>query len=452
MLFKIINGGLILDKNVDEERIDVVQIMERVRENIRKRKDSNVLSGLDHELAYDLNRDLSYINSNWDIQNDTYNISSHRRWMGKPLVKGRQLVHGEVRRYIDPILFKQSEYNGSVTRILNEIIKTLESVSSTVNHQQDNMLKIQADLHEDLTDRIVQVQTELREELKNERDQVQEDLRKEISSEIEDRVRSVVAAINEEIENRAWLVSILDERAKSSYDSAAKSSRDDLNYFVFEDRFRGKREDVKGRQNVFVKYFFGCKNVLDMGCGRGEFLELLRENDIGARGIDIDEDMIIYCKSRGFDVEKSDAITYLESLDDKSLDGIFIDQVAEHLEPAYLIRMLKLCGDKLMYGHHIIVQTVNPLSLYSLMNFYIDLSHKKPLHPDTMRFLLQFAGFREIETEFLAPVPGDVRFKRLDVHEDIGEERGWMEIYNQNIEMLNNILYGAQDYAIVGKR
>lgn len=441
-----------MDSYADEEKIDVVKIMERVRENIQKRKESSNLGLLDSGLCRKFDRDMNYINSNWHIQNDSYYISSHRRWMGKPLIKGRQLVHSEVRRYIDPILFKQSEYNGSVARILNEIIKMIESVSSRVDHQQDNMLKVQADLDEELNDRIVQFQTELRKDLKNERDQVQEDFRKEIQSEIEDRVRSVVAAMNEEIENRAWLVSILDERANSSYDPASKSSRDDLNYFVFEDRFRGEREYVKGRKNVFVKFFMGCKNVLDIGCGRGEFLELLREHDIGARGVDIDEDMVIYCKSRGFDVEKSDAITYLESIDDKSLDGIFIDQVAEHLEPAYLMRMLKLCGDKLMYGHHIIVQTVNPLSLYSFINFYIDLSHKKPLHPDTMRFLLQFAGFRDIETQFLAPVSEDVKFKRLEVNEEIGEERGWMKIYNQNIEMLNNTLYGAQDYAIVGKK
>lgn len=163
--------------------------------------------------------------------------------------------------------------------------------------------------------------------------------------------------------------------------------------------------------------------------------------------------MVNYCRSRGLDAEKADAITYLEGLDDKSLDGIFIDQVAEHLEPEYLIRMLKLCNDKLMYGHHIIVETVNPLSLFSLANFYIDLSHKNPLHPDTMRFLLQFAGFREIQTEFLAPVPEDGRLKKIDSKSiDVREERGWIDIYNRNIDMLNDVIFGAQDYFVVGKK
>ena len=424
----------------DGEAVDVVKIMEKVRENIRRR---NEISGADlretgSDSPHDLDRDRSYINSNWDIHNNSYYISSHRRLMGKPLVKGRQLIHGEMRRYVDPMVFKQSEFNGSCVRILNEVMRTLESLSSRMD-EFDGALEISmADLRKEMNDRIGRVQAGLREE---------------ISSGIEDRVRAVVAAMNEEIEKRAWLVGILDERAKANYDFIGKSAQDDVNYFVFEERFRGSCEDVKRKQQVFVKFFDRCNDVLDIGCGRGEFLELLKEHSIGGRGIDLDEDMVNYCRSRGLDAEKVDAIMYLEGLEDKSLDGIFIDQVAEHLEPEYLIRMLKLCNDKLMYGHHIIVETVNPLSLFSLANFYIDLSHKNPLHPDTMRFLLQSAGFREIQTEFLAPVPDDGRLKKIDPGGiDVREDGGWIDVYNRNIDMLNDVIFGAQDYFVVGKK
>lgn len=424
---------------IDEEGVDVAKIMEQVREKIRKRKESYHVpfSEFDVKMSFDFDRDLSYINSNWEIQNNSYYISSHRKLIGKPLVKGRRLVHGEVRRYVDPVIFKQIEFNGSAVRIFNEIIRRFESLSSRMD-------QLESTLNE---------QFNLRKELTNETARVKADLREEISSGIEDRVRAVVAAMNEEIEKRAWLVGILDERAEDNYDFNGKTIRDGVNYFVFEERFRGSCEDVKRKQQVFVKFFDRCNNVLDIGCGRGEFLDLLKEHSIGGRGIDLNEDMVNYCRSRGLDAEKADAITYLESLDDKSLDGIFIDQVAEHLEPEYLIRMLKLCSDKLMYGHHIIVETVNPLSLFSLANFYIDLSHKNPLHPDTMRFLLQFAGFREIHTEFLAPVPEDGRLKKIDPRGiEVREEGGWIDVYNRNIDMLNDVIFGAQDYFVVGKK
>ena len=211
---------------------------------------------------------------------------------------------------------------------------------------------------------------------------------------------TVVAAMNEDIENRAWLARMLDKRIANSKEISPEVTDNDagVNYFLFEERFRGSRADIKGRQQTFLKYFEGCKNILDIGCGRGEFLEILREQRIEGKGVDIDKDMVNFCKSRGFDVERMDAISYLEKLEDNSLGGIFIDQVVEHLEPDYLIRMLGLCHEKLIYSDPIVVETVNPLSFFSFANFYIDMSHKRPVHPETLKFLLGAHGFREIES------------------------------------------------------
>ena len=85
-----------------------------------------------------------------------------------------------------------------------------------------------------------------------------------------------------------------------------------------------------------MNYFTGCSNVLDIGCGRGEFLELAKEHGIGAKGVDIDDTWWITALSKGLNVEQDEAISYLKKLEDKSLDGIFIDQVVEHLEPRLL--------------------------------------------------------------------------------------------------------------------
>jgi O-antigen chain-terminating methyltransferase len=96
---------------------------------------------------------------------------------------------------------------------------------------------------------------------------------------------------------------------------------------------------------------------------------------------------------------------------------------------------------------------VNPLSFVSLANFYIDLSHVKPLHPETMRFLLEVAGFREIELNFYSPVPDEIRLQKVQLSNEMGEqEKLLIETFNHNIDVLNNQLYGPQDYAFFGKK
>jgi O-antigen chain-terminating methyltransferase len=201
-----------------------------------------------------------------------------------------------------------------------------------------------------------------------------------------------------------------------------------------------------------VHYFKGCKNVLDIGCGRGEFLELLQANGIEGHGIDVDGNMIDFCISKGLNVEKVDALSYLERIEDKSLDGILIDQVVEHLEPDYLIKMLQLCYKKLNYGYHILIETVNPLSLVSFVNFYLDMSHKRPIHPETLKFLIASVNFREIDTKFFSPVPDEMRLKKIDIEGVEEKYRHSTEVYNHNIDLLNNLLYGAQDYVVIGKK
>ena len=166
----------------------------------------------------------------------------------------------------------------------------------------------------------------------------------------------------------------------------------------------------------------------------------------------MDGDMVDFCTSKGLNVEKIDAISYLEKIEDKSLDGILLDQVVEHLDPNYLIKMLHLCHKKLTFGYHILVETVNPLSLVSLANFYLDMSHKRPIHPETLKFLMASVNFREIETRFFSPIPDEMRLRKINID---GVEVGNIhstEIYNYNIDLLNNILYGPQDYVVLGKK
>src|SRR2546421_7355315 len=108
-------------------------------------------------------------------------------------------------------------------------------------------------------------------------------------------------------------------------------------YFAFESRMRGRTEDIRERQRVYLDDFREAGPVLDIGCGRGEFLTLLREAGVEARGIDSDADMVAYARGDGLDVEQADLVEYLQRLDDGSLGGIFMGQVVEHLPPGVLV-------------------------------------------------------------------------------------------------------------------
>jgi O-antigen chain-terminating methyltransferase len=459
----------VMDNNtieIRDDEINVEEIMEKIRENIRRKQaagelppDPNTLIpsssciNTNAEFSESHQRDLATISSTWDIHNNTYFISSHHKYLGKFLVKGRQLVHGEVRRCVDPIVFRQTEFNASAVRLhihASQQYVELENAFTRLKQETDQKIKNSIDI----------AKTEL--DSKNETrvqelDSKNETRVQELDSKNEMRFREWFSQLDADIHTRASLAHVLEERIEKGLVQKGTVSESithtDTNYFLFEERFRGSREVIKQRQLSFLHYFENCSRVLDIGCGRGEFLEILRDHKIGGIGIDLDADMVIYCQSRQLTVEQSDAITYLEKLEDKSLDGIFIDQVVEHLEPEYLVRLLALCHKKLKFGYYIIVETVNPLSFVSFVNFYIDMTHKRPIHPETLQFLLSAAGFRESEKKFFSPVSDEGRLKKITESRNLDDPARKNDIvYNYNIERLNTILFGAQDYAIIGKK
>jgi O-antigen chain-terminating methyltransferase len=225
-------------------------------------------------------------------------------------------------------------------------------------------------------------------------------------------------------------------------------------YFDFYNEFRSPPEAVKKHQSRFVPYFRGCRHVLDIGSGRGEFLELLKENNIGGEGVDNDQKMIEVCRSKGLSVRDADAVTYLSMLDDGVLDGIFTDDLVEHLQPEYLFHMLNLCAKKLEKGRHMVIVTVNPLSWVTFSNiFFVDLTHKKPIHPDAMRFILTSAGFESVEIEFVSMMPEQEKLKQMLITRSMDEDQKMLvETYNSNIEKLNEVLFGPEDYVAIAKK
>jgi O-antigen chain-terminating methyltransferase len=133
--------------------------------------------------------------------------------------------------------------------------------------------------------------------------------------------------------------------------------------------------------------------VLDIGCGRGEFLDLLREHGIRARGVDLDERLVQRSRDRGHDVVVADGVEYLGGLEPASVPAIFAAQVIEHLPLPELKRFMELSADRLAPGGVAIFETVNPHRASALKAFWTDPTHQHPLFPEVALALARFAGF-----------------------------------------------------------
>ncbi len=245
-------------------------------------------------------------------------------------------------------------------------------------------------------------------------------------------------------------------------------------YVAFENRFRGSMDEIRGRVAAYLPYFEGASDVLDVGCGRGEFLDLLRERGIRASGVDINGDMVELCCARGLDVVQGDALDHLEALDDGALGGLFAAQVVEHLEPSRLVAFIDAAHRKLRPGAPMALETINVASWSAFFRSYIrDLTHARPVHPETLQFLVSTAGFRKARIVYRSPYPEEERLRQVDElragaptgREDLppaaaSDQAGhptedlarMAVVLNRNVETLNRLLFAEQDYAVVAER
>lgn len=226
---------------------------------------------------------------------------------------------------------------------------------------------------------------------------------------------------------------------------ATGSSRVAIDYAEFEDRCRGSSEDLRKTQSHYLTMFpkpDGSGKVVDIGCGRGEMLEVLIEAGYDVAGVDLNDEMVEICRSKGLPVVKDDGIHFLEQIEDSSLRGIFCAQVVEHLLTSEVEQMMQLAYEKLLPGGVLVVETINPRSLYALGNhFFADTSHVKPLHPETMRFICEQVGFSQVQLDERSAHPLMGMTDELPA-DDVGSAVG---------ELVKSV-FGYQDYAIVATR
>ncbi len=214
-----------------------------------------------------------------------------------------------------------------------------------------------------------------------------------------------------------------------------------LDYFHFEMRFRGAEEEVRGRFKFYLPILEGHAPALDLACGRGEMLELLRERGVDARGVDLDREMVERCRDKGLAVERSDAIAYLEAQPDGSLGAVFSAQFIEHLDAAVYSRLIELAYAKLRSGGVLVLETQNPecLAIYS-QSFFLDPTHVRPVPAAQLHYLLAEQGFTDVRTHYLSPV--SERLPELPLWEKAaGGEEGVVRLYNgANAQLIKALL------------
>jgi O-antigen chain-terminating methyltransferase len=214
-----------------------------------------------------------------------------------------------------------------------------------------------------------------------------------------------------------------------------------LHSVYFQARFGGDEPVIRRQSEAFVDLYRGKKRVLDLGCGRGIFLELLRDRAIDGYGIDLDPRMVAQCRERGLEAFEGDALAHLESLPPQSIDGVYARHIAEHVLPGDLVAMLRAMRRALRPGSPVVFVTPNVANLsVGAHTFWMDPSHLRPIPPDLFRFYLEVEGFKRVEIRTFEP-------SEHRLSEDVGDPR-----VRENVRLLNATLFGDRDYAVVGEQ
>jgi 2-polyprenyl-3-methyl-5-hydroxy-6-metoxy-1,4-benzoquinol methylase len=385
------NNEITLDDIIHRIKGSLKQESLNKKEITPREGDFNIQHSVKSEISLNLaklNIENEQNNKNWSVTPDK-RITSHRKTIGPILVFFKKSIRKLLRWYINPAFDAQRNFNGSVTRSLNQITQLIPRLLED-SEKMSELYLLEKTKNEEMQNKLLVIETEL--------------------------------GIH------------LDRKDSSSYE---------LDYVLFEEKFRGTREAIITRQHYYLPYYIERANVLDIGCGRGEFIELLQANNVNVSGVDLNEDMVKYCQERGFKVTKENAIEFLKDIPDNTYDGIFMAQVIEHVTLEESIQLLESILRVLTPGGIVSIETINVQSVFAMSNwFYIDPTHVKPVHPATLDFLLQGIGYSRTEIKYLSPVP-DVEAPSLEIDgKDLSE-------FNSSMRNLSNLIYGNQDYAII---
>jgi len=288
-------------------------------------------------------------------------------------------------------------------------------------------------------------------EAKSGAEQLEQELA-EIRRQILDHKRSIVdqqrrlTLLLEEARKR--LPDPLDTEQLAAFSGEADRVLDAM-YVSFEDCFRGTRADIKQRLSAYLPSLppgvgSGFAPAVDLGCGRGEWLELLKEHDLTATGIDLNRMMAECCREQGLTVVEADALAYLREQPDNSLGLITGFHIIEHLPLRTLVALFDEALRVLKPSGMVIFETPNPENLVvGACNFYMDPTHRNPMPPVMTQFLIEARGFVRVEIRRMNQQVLNDPLRLLE-----SGTPGAAEL-NPLIQMAKEHYFAAPDYAVV---
>lgn len=401
--------------------IDIEALQDKIRSSMIRNKDYGAFeaSGTsfqrvslpeEHRLLSNLVQMSAVTNQSWEIVPLTSFISTNRlkHFMKRVYMK---IFGWPARQYFRT----QTDCNGHFVRQQNEMISLLSNLTARMEAQNEKIFAQEAE--------ITALGAQLQKCLHGFR---------EGGNSIFDRMDTVENSLSRAKDTIAGI----EERV-------GLESEFEFDYAGFEDRYRGTEESIRLRlEERYLHLFKNRADIVDLGCGRGEFLSLLKEKGVSAQGIDMGAEMVRRCREKGLDVVEANAVDFMRAAGEKHFGGIMCSQVVEHLTAADLMQLVRSCREALKDGGILVLETINPLSLATYRFSYpMDLTHRHMVHPFTLQYILESVGFSKVELAYFSPAREKMIFPT-----DTPEEM------TKFYEEIQNCLFSEQDYAVIATR
>ena len=375
------------DFEINIDNINIEEIMAKIRQNIKDKGyvEEEKINNFDFTPKISEEDNFKY---DLNVLNQVWNINLEREILSRNNLFSfvKKVIRKVMRWYIVPMMQDQITFNSYAVRVINSLYKQLNNKNEEIKR------------------------------LLNEKDE------------------EIKRLLNEKNERIKRLEKIEEE------------NNFDMDYLAFENKYRGSEESIQKLQEKFVRLYAGKDNILDIGCGRGEFMKtLLNAGKQYVFGMDINLQMVEKCKRDGLSVELKDGVSYLYDNDNLNLGGIFSSQVIEHLKPSQIVKLIKGAYKNLQEGSPLILETINPMTLMAqTMAYTLDLTHRQYVHPFTIEMLLKEHGFKKVEFIYSSPVDMEA-----PILKDNNMDQKELKEYNEKIGRMHKILFGYQDYAVI---
>ncbi|MBN1868023.1 methyltransferase domain-containing protein [Candidatus Sumerlaeota bacterium] len=348
----------------------------------------------------------------------------------------KRLIHRALRL----VSAKQVSFNFYASVALRGMLEHLREVNAALRMHEEAIRRESAELGRRFDD----IQNDLVGRTEAQRHESAR-LHEETLTQVQARLRQSLRALGSQTSSTSPPVG--GAAASSSPDEAPLT--EELAYQLFEDAWRGTPETIRRGQQEYVltlKPFIeklepDCRMVLDLGCGPGGFLQALLESKIEGVGVDINRAAVSEARDKGLNVEAREATAYLAERPDNRLGAITAFQFVEHLTPGALRRLVDRVYSKLAPGGVALFETLNPATFAAYRWFMMDLTHRRFLPPETLRFLCECAGLEHVETRMIHPVPEHERLRETGDETELA-----------NIRRLNETLFGYRDYLLLARK